>query len=133
MSRLTQSTHLCFGLHCFLLPGGTISRFFRPTYSWYRPSTCANHNSLAFLHLSVMFSTLSISLMSSCLTWSRSVKPQTHMHLFISVIPLFSEASLHCSSANSSTPFSLPHSTTSSANIICQGASFLMVSVSEPS
>ena len=42
-------------------------------------------------------------------------------------IPLFSKASLHCSSM----PFSLAHSTTSSANIICQGASFLMFSVSE--
>ena len=29
-------------------------------------------------------------------------------------------ASLHCSSSNSSTSFSLAHSTTSSANIICQ-------------
>ena len=34
-------------------------------------------------------------------------------------IPLFSKASLHCSSSNSSTYFSLAHSTTSSANIIC--------------
>ena len=42
------------------------------------------------------------------------------------LIPLFSMASLHCSSSNS-----LEHSTTSSANIICQGASFLMFSVSE--
>ena len=46
-------------------------------------------------------------------------------------IPLFSKASLHCSSSNSSTHFSLAHSSTSSANITCQGASFLMFSVSE--
>ena len=31
MSRLTQSIQLCFGLHRFLLPGGTISRVFLPT------------------------------------------------------------------------------------------------------
>ena len=46
-------------------------------------------------------------------------------------IPLFSKASPHCSSSNSSTSFSLAHTTTSSANIICQCASFLMFSVSE--
>ena len=32
VSRLTQSIHLCFGL-LLLLPGGTISRLFLPTYS----------------------------------------------------------------------------------------------------
>ena len=36
VSRLTQSIHLCFGLPLFLLPGGTISRVFLPTYSWSR-------------------------------------------------------------------------------------------------
>ena len=36
MSRLTQSIHLCFGLPLLLLPGGTISRVFLPTYSWSR-------------------------------------------------------------------------------------------------
>ena len=46
-------------------------------------------------------------------------------------IPLFSKASLHCPSSNSSTPFSLVHSTTLSANIIWQAASFLMFSVSK--
>ena len=39
-------------------------------------------------------------------------------------IPLFVEASLHRSSSKSSTPFALANSTTSSANIICQGAFF---------
>ena len=42
-------------------------------------------------------------------------------------IPLFSRRS----SCNSSTSFALAHSTTSSANISCQGASFLMFSASE--
>ena len=37
----------------------------------------------------------------------------------------------HCSSSKSSTSFSLAHSTISSANVICQSASFLMFSVSE--
>ena len=61
MSRLTQSIHLCFGLPLFLLPGGTISRVFLPMYSWSRLFTCPNHLSRAFLLLSVMFSTFSIS------------------------------------------------------------------------
>ena len=46
MSRLTQSIHLCFVLPLFvlfLLPAGTISRVFLPTYSWSRlkpPQSC---------------------------------------------------------------------------------------------
>ena len=43
-----------------LLPGGTISRVFLPTYSWSRLFTWPNHLSLAFLHLSVC-SLLSVS------------------------------------------------------------------------
>ena len=241
MSRLTQSIHLCFGLPLFLLPGGTISRVVLPTYSWSRLFTWLNDLSHAFLYLSAMFSTSSLSLMSSFLTWSLLVCgrmpictifisvtssfftwelvtgtvsvpysiagwtnmlcifPLTcsgtlvshrtpdiflqlfHPHcvlMFISVLlspslcrvlprylnyvtcgswedciltlpncipfrhmysvfaldtftPLFSKASLHCSSSNSSTYFSLAHSTTSSANIISHGASFLVFSVSE--
>ena len=46
-------------------------------------------------------------------------------------IVLFSKASLHCSSSISSMYFSLVHITTSSANIIRQGAFFLMFSVRE--
>ena len=60
--------------------------------------------------------------------------PFRHMYSVFALdtfIPLFSQASIHCSSSNSSTSFSLAHSTTSSANIICQCASFLMFSVSE--
>ena len=41
MSRLTQSIHLCFGLPRFLLPGGTISRVFLSTYSWYHLLACS--------------------------------------------------------------------------------------------
>ena len=86
MSRLTQSIHLCFGLPLFLLlPGGTISRVFLPTYSWSRLFTWPNHLSLTFLHLSVMFSTFSLSLMSSFLTCSLSVWPHAHLHIFIFV------------------------------------------------
>ena len=59
MSRLTQSIHLYFGLPRFLLTGGTISRVFLPAYSWSRLLTCPPHLNLAFLHLSVTFSTLS--------------------------------------------------------------------------
>ena len=42
-------------------------------------------------------------------------------------IPLFSKASLRSSSSTSNTSFSIVHSTTSSANIVCQGASFLVL------
>ena len=85
MSRITQSIHLCFGFPLFLLPGGTISRVFLPTYSWSRLFTWPNHISLAFLHLSVMFSTFSFFLLSSFLTWSLNVWPHAHLHIFISV------------------------------------------------
>ena len=85
MSQLTQSIHLCFGLPRFLLPGGIISRVFLPTYSWSRLLTYPNHLNFAFLHLSVIFSTLSLSLMSSFLTWSLSVWPHAYLHIFISV------------------------------------------------
>ena len=72
ISRLTQSIHLCFRLPLFLLPGVIISRVFLPTHSWARLFTWPTHLSimhlsLAVLHLSVMFSTSSLSLMSSFL------------------------------------------------------------------
>ena len=79
MSRLTQSIHLCFGLPRFLLPGGTISIVFLPTYSWSRLSTWPNHLSRAFLHLSAILSTFSLSLMLLFLTWSLSVWPQYYV------------------------------------------------------
>ena len=82
MSRLTQSIHLCFDLHRFLLPGGTVYRVFLPTYYWSRLLTWPNHLSLAFLHPSVMISTSSLSLMLSFLTWSLSVWPHAHLHIF---------------------------------------------------
>ena len=89
LSCLGWFIHLCFWLPPFLLPGGTISRVFLPTYSWSRLLTSPNHLSLAFLHLSVMFSTFSLSLMSSFLTWSLSVWPHAHLHIFIYVTSSF--------------------------------------------
>ena len=62
-SRLTQSIHLCFGIPLFLLPGGTISRVFLPTYSWSR------------------LSTFSFFVMSSFLTWYISVWPHAHLRV----------------------------------------------------
>ena len=85
MSRLTQSNHLCFGLPSFLLPGGrpTISCVFLTTYSisWSRIFTCPNRPNFAFLHLSVIFYTFSLSLMSVCVTWSLSVWPHAHLNI----------------------------------------------------
>ena len=49
------------------------------------PPTWPNHLSLAFLHLSVMFSMFSLSLMSSFLTWYLSAWQHAHMRIFISV------------------------------------------------
>ena len=90
MSRLTQPIHYCFGLPRFLLPCGTISSVFRPTYSWSRLLTCSTHLNLAFLHLSVMFSTLSLSfLMASFRTCSLSVLLHVHLHIFMSVTSRF--------------------------------------------
>ena len=82
MSRLTQSIHLCFGLPLHLLPGGTVSSVCPPTQSWRRLFTCPNHLRLAFLNLSVMFPVFSFSLL--VLTWSLSMSPHAHPHVFIS-------------------------------------------------
>ena len=85
LSLLTQSIHLCFGLPRFLLPGGTISIVFRPTYSWSRLFTCPNLLSVAFLHHSVLFSTYSISLPGVIISrLSLGVWPQAHIHISIS-------------------------------------------------
>ena len=89
MSRLTQPIHLCFGLPRFLLPGGNISRVFLPMYYWSRLFTSPHHVSLAFLYLSVIFSTFSLFLMSSFCTWSLSVWPHANLHIFISVTSSF--------------------------------------------
>ena len=84
-----RQTRFCFGRPLFLLPDGSISRIFLPTNSWSRLFTWPYHISLAFLHLSVMFSAFSFSLMSSFLTWSLSVWQHAHMHIFISVTSSF--------------------------------------------
>ena len=84
MFLLTQSINLCYGLP-LLVPGGTFCSVCFPKYSCSRLFTCPNHFSLAFLHLSVMFSTFSLSLMSSFLTLYLSVWPRAHLHIFIFV------------------------------------------------
>ena len=65
------------------------SPVFFPTYSWSRLLTRPNHLTLAYLHLSVMVSTLSLSVMSSFLTWYLSVWPHVHLHIFITVTSSF--------------------------------------------
>ena len=50
-------------------------------YSWACLFTRPNHASLNFLHLSVIFSTSSLSLVLSFLTWSLSVWPHAHLNL----------------------------------------------------
>ena len=66
------------------LPSDTISGVCLLTYSCSRLFTCRNHPGLAFLHLSVMFSTFSLSLMLSCLAWSLCVG---HMSIYASSFP----------------------------------------------
>ena len=56
---------------------------------WSRLFTWPNHLSHAFLHLSVILSTFSLSLVFSFLTWSLSVWPHAHPHIFISVTSSF--------------------------------------------
>ena len=85
MSRLTQSIYICCGLPLFLRPGGVISIVFLRTQSWSRLFTWPNNSSLVFLHISVVFSTFILSLMLSFLTWSLSVWPPVHLHMFIPV------------------------------------------------
>ena len=86
ISRLTQSIHLCFRL--YLLPGCGVSSVCIQTLS-FSPVSCPNHLILELLHLSVMFSTFSLSLMSSFLTWCLSVWLHAHLHIFISVTSSF--------------------------------------------
>ena len=85
MPRLTPSTDLCFGLPGFLLPGGTIFRAILPTYSWYRLLTCPSHLKIAFLYLSVMFYTLSLSLIPRCHRFLHGLLVCGRMPIFISV------------------------------------------------
>ena len=91
MSRLTQSIHLCFGLPRFLLPGGTISRVCLPTYTvLVSPLYVAKpHESRFPAPLCDTLYTFSLSLMFSFLTWSLSVWPHAHLHIFISVTSSF--------------------------------------------
>ena len=86
MSRLTQSIYLCFGFF--------FSQVCIPTWSWSLLLTCPNQLRLPFLHLSVMFSTSSLSLMLAFLTRSLSVWP-----FYINI--LFSSLSLPLSSGPS--------------------------------
>ena len=85
MFRLTHAIHLCFGLPLprRLLPCGTIYVVDLATISWSRLFTCPNHLSLVFLHLPVMFSSFSLSLMLSTV-FSRILLLfglSTHLHL----------------------------------------------------
>ena len=68
ITRLTHATHLCFVISLLILPGGTISSVCLLALSLSRLFACPNHLGLAFLHLSVIFSTFSLSLMLSFLT-----------------------------------------------------------------
>ena len=70
MARLTQSTHLCFGLLLFL-PGGTISSFFRHILGLV--SSRVQTTSVALSCPSVILSTFSLSLMLSFLTSQHSI------------------------------------------------------------
>ena len=73
---------------------------------------------------------------SDCMLTLANGVPFRHMCAVFALdtfTPLFSKASLHYSSSNSITYFSLAYITTSPANIIYQGAYFLMFSVSESS
>ena len=57
--------------------------------TWSRLFTWPNHLNRAFLHLSAILSTFSLSLMFSFLTWSLSMWPHAHLHIFISVTSSF--------------------------------------------
>ena len=63
------------GLPVRLLPDGTVFVVYLPTISWSRLFTCPNHRNLVFLHLSVMLSWFSLSLVLPFLSWSLSVWP----------------------------------------------------------
>ena len=81
ITRLTQSIHLCFVIFLLILPGGTISSVCHLTLAWSHLFTCPNHLSLAFMHLSVLFPTSSLSLMLPFLKCSCSVWLATRSYL----------------------------------------------------
>ena len=103
-----------------------------PLCLYYCPGKCVSHN-LGDLHASGLIVGL------KCRYPDQKTSGQNKHYSTSSSLPfpltpslkLFSNACLHCSCSNSSMSFSLAHSTTSSANIICQGGFFLMFSVSE--
>ena len=67
----------------------SISSICLPPYSWTRLFTCQTQFSSAFLHLSVIFSACSNSLMSCFLTWYLRVRPHAHLYIFIFFISSF--------------------------------------------
>ena len=92
----SDDSHACPGCHPSLLRSSLFSsprwyHLFLPMYSWSRLLTYQNYLNLAFLYLSVMFSTLNVSLMSSfmIMSWSLSVWTHAHLHIFISVTSSF--------------------------------------------
>ena len=89
MSQLTQFIHLCIDPPLLRLPGGTVSRVFLPTLSWFRLFTCPDHLNLDFLQLSVIHSTFGLSLLLSFLAWSLCVWQHGYLPIFISVTSSF--------------------------------------------
>ena len=92
----SDGSHACPGWHLSLLRSSLFAsprwcHIFLPTYSWSHLLTYPNYINLAFLYLSVMFSTLNISLMSSfmIMSWYLSVWPHANLHIFISVTSSF--------------------------------------------
>ena len=131
ISYLTPFIHLCFGLTLvvlplpLLLPGCTISSVCLPTKSWSVLFTCPNNLRIAFLQLSVMLSTFSLFPIVSRFV-SFNVWPHAHEHMnFIFVTSSLFTWELLLQKPYG-TSFFLVNSTTSSANIICKGVSFLM-------
>ena len=90
MSRLTQFTHLCFGLPLFLLPGGTISSlssdvFFVPPLHVSKPPQSRFPAPLCdILYIQSLPDVIISHMVSQCV-----VRPHAHLHIFVSVTSSF--------------------------------------------
>ena len=90
---LSNGSHVSVDIvHPSLLRSSSLSSpgwYHLQSLSWSRLFTWPNHTSRAFLHLSAILSTFSLSLMFSFLTWYLIVWPHAHLHIFIYVTSSF--------------------------------------------
>ena len=97
-------------------------------------STYNMHVSIALQGASKIFEFEDLWQLENCILTLPAGFPFRHVYSVFPLytfVPIFSKNAPQCSSSTSSTSFSLAHSTTSSTNFICHGASSLVFFISE--